>query len=47
MLHEGKDMIVSDFLSRKRIDKSNPYEIIPVSFDMKAILKRQVLYCRK
>ena len=26
----GKDMILSDFLSRKRIDKSNPHEIIPI-----------------
>ena len=35
---KGKDMILSDFLSRQRIDKSNPHEIIPISFDMKAIL---------
>ena len=32
-------MILIDFLSRQRIDKINPNEIIPVSFDMKAILK--------
>ena len=31
-------MILSDFLSRHRIDRSNPHEIIPISFDMKAIL---------
>ena len=36
---KGKDMIWSDFLSRQMIDKSNPHEIIPISFDMKAILK--------
>ena len=35
---KGKDMILSDFLSRQRIDRSNPHEIIPISFDMKAIL---------
>ena len=35
---KGKDMILSDFLSRQEIDKSNPHEIIPISFDMKAIL---------
>ena len=35
---KGKDMILSDFLSRQRVDKSNPHEIIPISFDMKAIL---------
>ena len=36
---KGKDMILSDFLSRQRIDRSNPHEIIPISFDMKAGLK--------
>ena len=36
---KGKDMILSDFLSRQRLDKNNPHEIIPISFDMKAILK--------
>ena len=35
---KGKDMILSDFLSRQETDKSNPCEIIPISFDMKAIL---------
>ena len=35
---KGKDMILSDFLSRQMIDKSNPHEITPFSFDMKAIL---------
>ena len=36
---KGKDMILSDFLSRQRTDNSNPHEIIPISFDMQAILK--------
>ena len=36
---KGKDMILSDFLSRQMIDKNNSHEIIPISFDMKAILK--------
>ena len=31
-------MILSDFLSRQRVDRSNPHEIIPISFDMRAIL---------
>ena len=31
-------MILSDFLSRQGIDNSNPHAIIPISFDMKAIL---------
>ena len=34
-------MILSDFLLRQRIDKSNPHEIMPISFDMKAILKEK------
>ena len=38
---KGKDMILSDFLSRKRVDTSNPHEIICISFDMKAILKEK------
>ena len=36
---EGKNIILSDFLSRQRMDDSNPHEIIPISFDMQAILK--------
>ena len=36
---KGKDMILSDFLSRQRVDRSNPHEIIPISLDMKVILK--------
>ena len=35
---KGKDMILSDFLSRQGTDKSDPHEIIPILFDMKAIL---------
>ena len=31
---KGKDMILSDFLSRQMHDTSNPHEIIPVSFNM-------------
>ena len=34
-------MILSDFLLRQRVDKSNPHEIIPISFDMKAMLKER------
>ena len=36
---KGKDMILSDILSRQRLDKSNPHKLILISFDMKAILK--------
>ena len=31
---KGKDMILSDFLSRQKHDGSNPHEIIPISFNM-------------
>ena len=35
---KGIDMILSDFLSRQETDKSDPHEIIHISFDMKVIL---------
>ena len=35
---KGKDMILSDFLSRQKNDKSNPNEIIPISFNMCQVL---------
>ena len=38
---KGKDMILSDFLSRQEIVKSDLYKIIPISFDMKAILNEK------
>ena len=38
---KGKDMILSDFLSRQRIDESNPHEIMHISFEMKAILNNK------
>ena len=38
---KGKDMILSDFLSRQEIDKSDLHEIIPISFDMKVILNEK------
>ena len=31
---KGKDMILSDFLSRQTHDNSNPHEVIPISFNM-------------
>ena len=36
---KSKDMILSDFLSRQRTDDSDPHEIIPISFDIQAILR--------
>ena len=36
---KGKDMILSDFLSRQIEDDSNPHEIIPISFHIREILQ--------
>ena len=36
---KGKDMILIDFLSIQRTDNHNPHKIIPISFDIQAILK--------
>ena len=35
---KGKDMILSDFLSRQKIDDSNHHAIIPISFKMRSVL---------
>ena len=35
---KGKDMVLSDFLSRQQTDDSNPHELIPITF----LLKDQV-----
>ena len=37
---KGKDMVLSDFLSRQQGDKSDPDHMIPISFNMKEILKQ-------
>ena len=37
---KGKDMALSDVLSRQPGDNSDPHQIIPISFNMKEILKR-------
>ena len=36
---KGKDMILSDFLSRQNIDDSNSHEIIPTSFNLRTVLQ--------
>ena len=33
---KGKDMVLSDFLSRQKMDDSNPHEFIPISFTLKS-----------
>ena len=35
---KGKDMILSDLLSRQKHDDSNPHEIIPILFNMQNVL---------
>ena len=32
---KGKDMVLSDFLSRQKMDESNPHELIPISFSLR------------
>ena len=32
---KGKDMVLSDFLSRQKLDNNNPHELIPISFSLK------------
>ena len=34
-------MILSDYLSRQKVDDSDPHEIIPISFDMRDILQKR------
>ena len=36
---KGKDMILSDFLSRQKIDNSDTNEIILISFNIKSVLQ--------
>ena len=33
---KGKDMVLSDFLSRQKTDDSNPHELIPISFMLRS-----------
>ena len=38
---EGNDMVLSDLLSRQKIDDSNPHKIIPISFMLKSLVHDQ------
>ena len=33
---KGKDMVLSDCLSRQKMDDSNPHELIPISFTLRS-----------
>ena len=35
---KGKDMVLSDFLSRQKSDNTDPHEIIPISFSLRKVL---------
>ena len=45
---KGKDMILSDFLSRQKNDDNDPSEIIPISFNAYKILEynRKIDTCK-
>ena len=43
---KGKDMILSDFLSRQKNNNSNPHEITPITFNMCQVLDDKY-YCDK
>ena len=38
--NKGKDMILSDFLSREKVDDSDPHEITPISFNMREVYRK-------
>ena len=40
---KGKDMVLSDFLSRQDNDNSNPPDIIPISFNMHKYYKKIII----
>ena len=40
-LHNKKDMVLSDFLSRQNNDNSNPNEMIPISFNTYKVLHKK------
>ena len=33
---KGKDMVLSDFLSRQKMDDSNPHKLFPISFTLRS-----------
>ena len=40
---KGKDMVLSDFLSRQKTDDSNPHEITTISFTLKSLVGNQFI----
>ena len=41
---KGKGLTISDFLSRMIIDKSNPHQNIPISFDLQELLQKKYYF---
>ena len=35
---KGKDMVLSDFLSRQKMDDSNPHKLIHISFTLRSLV---------
>ena len=44
---KGKDMVLSDFLSRQKRDTGNPHEIIPISFNLRQVLHENYYRLRR
>ena len=44
---KGKDMILSEFLSRQKNDDNNPHEIMPISFNMCQNLDNKIFSANK
>ena len=40
---KGTDLTLSDFLSKMKLDKSNPHGIMPILFDLQEVLQEK--YC--
>ena len=40
-MSEGRDMVLSDFLSRQKTEDGNPHEIILISFTLKSLVVNQ------
>ena len=41
---KGKDMVLSDFLSRQKTDDSNPHELFPISFSLRDQVSHHFYY---
>ena len=41
---QGRDITLSHFLSRIKVDKSNPHEIIPILFDLQEVVQEHIIF---